>query len=420
MSAMASIGMGSAAPSAPGSSSLRAKPADGAPVFSLLSEETVANVEPVTSGVDPLSGVAVNKPTAPAPIATELSSLEPLDDTDVLDVMAAIGRAQGRSVQESVPHPADLDAPVLPVGSEPLLVNIDVPLNPPLAAPITASVRASQAIAPAAQAASAAPAQLPASQASEKAITALEINRPQFEAFKAPPGLRLQNPAGLAAQPERAEAEVLESVEFSTPIISADSKLWMREQQAVLIRQSLAPMSLAGTDLQPGGIALNGDAQPDIAMERFNQLIDSSGATSKFSDLLGKGSNSLPNMSDARWSGAMTHQIKSMIDSGNLRAELQMTPPDLGELRIKIELSGTEARVWVHSASADARAALEQAIPRLQNLLDSGGLNLSQANVSDGKSQHGHHNAGGGVQAEIIDEPPQALKVRVGLVDDYA
>ena len=109
-----------------------------------------------------------------------------------------------------------------------------------------------------------------------------------------------------------------------------------------------------------------------------------------------------------------------MIDTGNLRADLQLTPPDLGELRIKIELHGQDTRVWLHLTQPDARAAIEQALPRLQELLDSGGLNLSEANVSQQDHQaRGEQSAPTVLEAED-EEVANVRRVHIGLVDDYA
>ncbi len=125
-------------------------------------------------------------------------------------------------------------------------------------------------------------------------------------------------------------------------------------------------------------------------------------------------------VTEQKWSAAMNQQIRSMIDTGNLRADLQLTPPDLGELRIKIELHGQDTRVWLHLTQPDARAAIEQALPRLQELLDSGGLNLSEANVSQQDHQaRGEQSAPTVLEAED-EEVANVRRVHIGLVDDYA
>ncbi len=125
-------------------------------------------------------------------------------------------------------------------------------------------------------------------------------------------------------------------------------------------------------------------------------------------------------VAEQKWSAAMNQQIRSMIDTGNLRADLQLTPPDLGELRIKIELHGQDTRVWLQLAQPDARAAIEQALPRLQELLESGGLNLSEANVSQQDHQaRGEQSAQTVLEAED-EEVANVRRVHIGLVDDYA
>lgn len=62
-------------------------------------------------------------------------------------------------------------------------------------------------------------------------------------------------------------------------------------------------------------------------------------------------------------------------------AEIAVSPSELGPVRISIELRGTDATIHFGAAAAATRAALEDALPRLKELLSQQGLNLADANV---------------------------------------
>lgn len=62
-------------------------------------------------------------------------------------------------------------------------------------------------------------------------------------------------------------------------------------------------------------------------------------------------------------------------------AELSLTPADLGPVSVSIELRGTEATLVFGAAHAATRAAIEDALPRLREMLDAQGLQLTDARV---------------------------------------
>jgi flagellar hook-length control protein FliK len=62
-------------------------------------------------------------------------------------------------------------------------------------------------------------------------------------------------------------------------------------------------------------------------------------------------------------------------------AELSLTPADLGPVSVSIELRGTDATLVFGAAHAATRAAIEDALPRLREMLDAQGLQLADARV---------------------------------------
>ncbi len=76
-------------------------------------------------------------------------------------------------------------------------------------------------------------------------------------------------------------------------------------------------------------------------------------------------------------------------------AEIRLTPAELGPVRVQVTMDDGTANIQFHAAQAATRDALEQAMPRLRELLSENGLSLGQASVSDdGSRQDVRDNAG--------------------------
>lgn len=109
------------------------------------------------------------------------------------------------------------------------------------------------------------------------------------------------------------------------------------------------------------------------------------------------------------------------------RAEIRVSPPELGAIEIDIQLDGRELRAEFSSANAEVRQALEAGLPRLRELLDGQGLQLVHAEVG-GHGRSAPHAAPApralsafGAEGAEPDRPaPAALARRIGLLDEYA
>ncbi len=64
-------------------------------------------------------------------------------------------------------------------------------------------------------------------------------------------------------------------------------------------------------------------------------------------------------------------------------AELALNPADLGPVSVSIEVRGTETTLAFGAAHAATRAAIEEALPRLREMLSGHGLQLANASVGD-------------------------------------
>lgn len=135
------------------------------------------------------------------------------------------------------------------------------------------------------------------------------------------------------------------------------------------------------------------------------------------------------------WSEAVMEKVmwfsSQLVDS----AEIQLSPPELGPVQVRISTQHEQASVYFASHSAAVRDALDQALPRLRELFESQGLQLADAGVGErsfaeqrafqqGQNQEQAGQSGGSLrgQAGAESEPGVStpVPVRVGLVDAYA
>jgi hypothetical protein len=99
---------------------------------------------------------------------------------------------------------------------------------------------------------------------------------------------------------------------------------------------------------------------------------------------------------DARWAESLGNRVMWMLNQDKAGAELKLHPPQLGPLEIHVSLEGEHTSVSFIAHHAAVREALESAIPKLREMLGSGGLNLANVDVSqqnlpqqqNGESRH--------------------------------
>ena len=84
----------------------------------------------------------------------------------------------------------------------------------------------------------------------------------------------------------------------------------------------------------------------------------------------------------ADWGQGMSKQILWMVNQSISRAEIRLNPANLGPLEVRIDMENDQVNVAFSSRHADVREAVEQALPRLREMLEEKGLNLSNTDVS--------------------------------------
>jgi flagellar hook-length control protein FliK len=129
------------------------------------------------------------------------------------------------------------------------------------------------------------------------------------------------------------------------------------------------------------------------------------------------------------WEREIGQKVVLLVGRNEQRAELTLTPPSLGRVEVTLTVSGDQTSALFVSANPTVREALEQALPRLREMLADAGVQLGQAQVSAGSSQgNGHQEerpraagAGGGrAPADNAATATHWVRRGDGLIDTFA
>ena len=151
------------------------------------------------------------------------------------------------------------------------------------------------------------------------------------------------------------------------------------------------------------------------------------GVTPQSTDLIGT------SVRDSAWGGQLAERVVMMTGNQLKSAEIRLTPAELGPLRVQVAVDDGAAHVTFHAQHAVTRDAIEQALPRLREMLAESGLSLGQADVSDrGVGEGGQDAAGRDPVSNLASDGPEDMgadadreaRGRVttssGLVDTFA
>lgn len=83
------------------------------------------------------------------------------------------------------------------------------------------------------------------------------------------------------------------------------------------------------------------------------------------------------------WGNDFGQKITWMASSKEQSAELHLNPPNLGPLDVVLKVSGDQATAMFTSPHAAVREAVEQAMPKLREMMADNGIMLGNATVSD-------------------------------------
>jgi flagellar hook-length control protein FliK len=130
----------------------------------------------------------------------------------------------------------------------------------------------------------------------------------------------------------------------------------------------------------------------------------------------------------AEFGQGVADRVSLMMDSNLTSAKLQVNPPALGPIEVRIALQSGHAQVWFTSHSADTRDALESTAPKLREMLGAQGFGQVSVDISQRSFQERSPPPKGyeatpaiGSESSASAQTPSAhSRTASGLLDAYA
>jgi len=195
--------------------------------------------------------------------------------------------------------------------------------------------------------------------AGAKTFSAASIKNPALAALGADLGAdqAAANTADLRAALGTVKAEVKPQLD------AADFTLQQARDAAQLAQKEPTPVAAAAAQLQPAVLEA---AQAAAAGEELAAHVGT----------------------DA-WNDQVGQKVVYMVGAEDQTASLTLNPPDLGPLQVVLSVSNGQADVTFSAEQLEVRQALENALPRLQQMMSESGIALGNATVNAGMSNGG-------------------------------
>jgi flagellar hook-length control protein FliK len=135
------------------------------------------------------------------------------------------------------------------------------------------------------------------------------------------------------------------------------------------------------------------------------------------------------------WDNQVGQKVIWMVGGEDQSATLELNPPDLGPVQVVLNVSNDLASVTFSSQQLEVRQALENALPRLREMMSESGIALGNASVNAGaEGRQGQDGQGGGRQgagggngnggdsatAEVTPRQRTSILGGAGAVDTFA
>ncbi len=126
-------------------------------------------------------------------------------------------------------------------------------------------------------------------------------------------------------------------------------------------------------------------ASTGISGDRSGAGLQGNGQNTSFTQLMNQATPQLitQNIHKPEWGGAVAQRITWMIGNKLQSAQLRITPAHLGPVDIKLSIENNLAQVSFASNHQVVRDALEQALPRLKEMLEEQDLDLVNVDISE-------------------------------------
>jgi flagellar hook-length control protein FliK len=202
------------------------------------------------------------------------------------------------------------------------------------------------------------------------------------------PPLIAQTSVNSSAAPDRAEGVSLAlfsgNVKPSTPSLSTVFGTTPPKAESTINSDGLAD-TFKALAMKDSGLASNKQLQPGGEIKELltsaqqpgiSPLLPGNAAPSSAISI------STP-VTQPAWADEFSQKITWIATQRNQSAELHLNPPQLGPLDVVLKISGDQATATFASPHAAVREAIEQALPKLREMLAESGIMLGNAMVSD-------------------------------------
>ena len=126
----------------------------------------------------------------------------------------------------------------------------------------------------------------------------------------------------------------------------------------------------------------------------------------------------------------MATHVRVLKRQGGGEVKINLHPAELGRMSITVVTEGLDTRVAFVVETPQARQAVENALPRLRDMMDDAGLSLADSDVSEHRNSENPHDqtdSKGGAAvttANDVDTPLETMTLSVSmdpsrLVDTY-
>jgi flagellar hook-length control protein FliK len=141
-----------------------------------------------------------------------------------------------------------------------------------------------------------------------------------------------------------------------------------------------------------------------------------------------------PHVGTRAWDQALGQKVIWLVAGGQQTAELTLNPPDLGPLQVVLNVNNDQLSVNFSAHQQDVRDALESSLPKLKQILNDAGLQLSGFSVNAGTQNSNQqfqqeHSASNFRSSQLIQKSdaisiatpssPTRVAVKEGLVDTF-
>lgn len=130
------------------------------------------------------------------------------------------------------------------------------------------------------------------------------------------------------------------------------------------------------------------------------------------------------------WDQQVGQKVVWMVAGQEQSASLTLNPPDMGPMQVVLSVTNDQASVTFSAAQPEVRQALEDAMPKLREMMNDAGIALGNASVNDHGAREqaearqqaaaGSGRSPGGAVETVVPVPVRRASGASGMVDTFA